>query len=787
MAAARFAMPIGLPPANIASVATHFEQLRTRFQSELLPTNRIATWVADEPLYSGTHAMTRCLLLWVPAGSADFLGRTQSAPLLVLRIWASEYLKLRQLAGRAAPKFVVYRGLEESEVRSALQTFIGTQPRLATQAAVVLTQVMAGQSKLLLASGTRIGRGTIDSVATDPARALMRRVDMGFEDDLGDPLDVGQSLDLWRLTGDELVVGHPMLDAAGGCRPSVAPVEGRTMLKLRLANALPPGPFQVLVDNVAAIEQLAGAGGTTIYFRAPPHASGYVDVSLIDANGGRANFAGALRYSEDYDTAWRAMAESFVIGLDCVEDVMAAATPSVEVVGQLERIADLEGHTWRELLNLRATATSSAAWTPDFQRFSDQLAQTTQGQVERVADLLKAPGTPLFPASLPDRRFDGATFFADIRPLMDANRGMFVARESDIAVYVCVDATFHRFRVLERDRSKVMSHAMLELMAVDPMVRAIASGQYFARTRLDYIYTRPSPLDPKRSDPRGQYIVDGTLAEDDPYPIGAVGQTAGRGEAAFVISRAQPGLVTTPSALWQALSGEVLISGGVGRPGLIGDKNLAPRVVYGVHRASNTLFFFATSRLASFASIGARMIAMGVDDAAQLDGGSSAMLGVDGSLRIDETLGWYKDFSMPLAGYFRLDERLDFDGTAMVAANSTDPAWPALTTIQGVFGSVRVSGTGGLDLAVDDFGSGLVGSVVRDVAPGMNATLHVPTMLLKTPQNFVATPPASGISARLKFESGGTATDHGRLVGQINFQNAGGQLVLDVLLTIVTP
>lgn len=783
MAALRFAIPVGLPPTGTSAV-THFEQLRTRLQSEVLPTNRVAAWVADEALYSGVHAMTRGLLLYVPTGATDFLGRTATEPMLVMRIWANEYLKLRDLAGRAAPKFVVYRHAQESDVRSALQAVIAGQPRLAAQAATVLAQVMAGTSRLLVTSGTRIGRGAIDSGSADPARVLMRRIDVGFENDLGDSLEVTEALDLWRLSGDELVAGHPLLDKVGGCRPSVAPLEGRTMHKLVLASALPPGPFQVLVDEVAAIEQLAGAGGTTVYFRVPPHTAGYVDVSVLDSAGGRANFAGALRYSGDYDTVFRAMGESFVVGLDCVEDVLSSAAAGVELVAQLERIADLEGRTWRELLAQRATATSSAPWTPELQRFSDQLALSTAAQVTRVTGLLKMTGTPVAPSGIPVRAFDGSTFFADIRPLMDANRGMYIAQEAGVGVYVCVDATFHRFGVLDRPLSQTMSEAMASLSTTDPMVRAIASGPYFAPTKLDYIFTRPSPGDPKRSQPLGQYVVGGTQHEEVAHPIGAVGQTVGRGEQAFVVSRSQPGVVTTPAGLRDAFSAEVLMSGGIERPGLAGDKSTATRVIYGVHRRSNTIFFFATSAVTRFASIAARLKTLGVDDAAQLDGGSSVMLSVGGTLQVDETvLQYYKDFSMPLAGYFRLDEQLGFDGDATVAT-STDPAWPRLTNVHGLTGSIRVRTSGGLELVVDDFGSASVGGVVIDVATGLTATLGSPTMLLKTAQPL-ADPVPGRASALLRYESDGS--NRGRLSGQIDVPTAGGRLVLDVQLPIVSP
>lgn len=773
----RFAMPVGLP-ANPALAASHFAQLRTRFDAEIGAANSVSAWVANEALYSGVYAMTRGLLAFIPAGGTDFLGRTVAEPSIVMRIWANEYLALQRLAGRSAPKFIWYRKLDTAEVQRSLQAIIAAQPRLAPQASTVLTRVMTGQSKLLVNAGALIGRGLVDSSTTDPVRSTRIRVDIEFQNDIGDPLDVAEALDLWRMTGEPLVMGHPLLDELALCNPSVAPVEGRTCISISLVQPLPNGPFQLLVDGTIVAEQFISSDRRTVYFRALPHSAGYVDLILIDALGVQANYSRAFRYVEEFDTAFHAIGASFGVALNCVEDVVAGGSVSDRERVQLDELADLQGRTWRELVAIRADATSHAPWDPEIQRFATLVASQHADQSDRVSRLLRSvvPATPT--AGMPVRRFEGVSFFSDIRPLMDSNRGLFLGLDTDRFVYVCVDATFYRFAVLDRSTSQSMSEAMLDLMSRDARVRAVANGQYFGRGHLDYIYHHPSPINPGRTFPLGQYIDNWVLKEEAAWLKSCTfGQTRERGQHAWVTARVPPGSVATP--LRNAVPAEALVQAGIAsvRGGV--NEQLAPRMVYGVHRASNTAFFLATE-MVKLSSLASHLEAMGVDDAMALDGGTSVLMAVDGVIRKDETKYMPpKDWSIPVGGCLLLDS-FAIDGEGMIDGRSTDPSWPSTLAIHGITGTVRAASAGGIEFLVTSFGSAVVGGVVREIAPGATATLVSTSTLLTSPRLFRDPSGTSPATALLSHDPSGGGD--GVFVGEISIPGSLGILIVNVRL-----
>lgn len=816
-------MPIGLP-ADPLDAATQFAGLHSRLEAETNTTNSFSAWVVNDPVYTGVYAMVRGLLFFVPAGGGDALGRTATTPTLMLKVWMVDYLKLKKLAGSVAPKVICYRNLDVTEVTNALRTLIAANPFLASRAATLLSQLMAGQGSLLVKAGAMIGRGAVEVSSNVPSRVGRRRVDIEFEDESGAALSPSESIGCWQNAGGALVDDHPLLDAVGQpCFPAVAPVEGRTWIRLSLRST-GSSVARVAVGGVDALNWRLNGIGTRLYAAVPPRSPGTFNIEISLTSGTTQTYANVLRYVDDLDEAVHAVAASRGVALEVVEESFSTVPPdavlSEQEVTFAEDIADFSGRRVTEAIAARAAATNRSLLDPSLDAIERDVLERTASRAAAVMARIGKIATNGGPALQVNLTISPG-FFSQVRSLMDANRGLIAVQDGSINI-VCADATFYRFRVLDRPANKSMSEAMYDLFAANPSVRAAVNGQYFIHPSGEvgtYFKVHPSlPLGGK-SIPFGQYVVNGSVIDGWPLvgdwasiadQMKGFGQLDGRGEAAFVLADTLPGAVTggptSPGPYRDAMSVKVIIRNKKFVPSYKGTNG---RNFWGIHRASNTFFFIGGTL--DVETIQELLISLGVDDAITADGGSSLMMMVDDTWIYNHAKGinlvrlpqvpvpvpaphFWKDYSNPIAAYLQLESLVGINGSAEVNPATTHSAWVQSSSIRGVSAHIGLTDGGqglsaGTVVIFDSLGAEASGGM-RNVAGSLNISLP---LTLWTSQSDITTGQrqlsmagamSGNISALLRLEP--TATTDGRMTGRIDIQTAQGLVVLDVVVPLTT-
>lgn len=820
----QFAMPIGLP-ADPLDAATQFAGLHSRLEAEINTSKSFSAWVVNDPVYTGVHAMVRGLLVFVPAGRVDAFGRTATTPTLMLKVWIVDYLKLKKFAGSVAPKLICYRNLDVTEVTNAVRTLIAASPSLAGRAATLLPQLMAGQGSLLVKAGAVIGRGAVEANSNVPSRVGRRRVDIEFQDESGAALNPGESIGCWQNAGGALVNDHPLLDAVGlPCFPAVAPVEGRTWIRLSLRTS-GSAVTRVTVGGVDAFNWKLNGIGTRLYVEVPPRPPGTFNIEISLVGGTSQTYASVLRYVDDLDEAVHAVAASRGVALEVVEESFSTV-PSDAVLSEgevifAEDIADFSGRRLTEALAARAAATNRSLLDPALQAIEREVLERTASRagevMARIGKIATTGGPSLLFLNLPIT----PGFFSQVRSLMDANRGLIAVRDGSLNM-VCADATFYRFRVLDRPVNRSMSEAMYDLFAAKPSVRAAVNGQYFLHPtgeRGTYFKVHPSLPRGGKSIPFGQQVVNGSVINGWPLvgewlshadQMKGFGQLDGRGEAAFVLADTLPGAVTggptSPGPFRDAMSVKVIIKNKKFVPSYIG---IDGRNFWGIHRASNTFFFLGGTF--DFVPTQELLISLGVDDAITADGGSSLMMMVDDTWIYNHAQGinlvripqipvrlpaphYWKDYSNPMAAYLQLESLVGSNGSAEVNPATTHSAWVQTSSIRGVSARIGLTDGGqglsaGTVVIFDSLGAEASGGM-RNVAGSLNISLP---LTLWTSQSDITTAQrrlslagamSGNISALLRLEP--TATTDGRMTGRIDIQTAQGLVVLDVVVPLAT-
>lgn len=816
-------MPIGLP-ADPLDAATQFAGLRSRLEAEINTADSFSAWVVNDPMYTSVHAMVRGLLVFVPAGGVDALGRTATTPTLMLKVWMVDYLKLKKLAGSAAPKLICYRNLDVTEVNNALRILIAGNPFLAGRAATLLPQLMAGQGLLLVKAGAVMGRGAVEVNSNVPTRVGRRRVDIEFEDESGAALNPGESIGCWQNAGGAFVDDHPLLDAVGQpCFPAVVPVEGRTWIRLSLRTT-GSAVTRITVGGVDAFNWKLNGIGTRLYVEVPPRPPGTFNIEISLVSGTNQTYANVLRYVDDLDEAVHAVAASRGVALEIVEESFSTVPPdavlSEQEVAFAEDIADFSGRRLTEALAARAAATNRSLLDPALHAIEREVLERTASRAAEVMARIGKIATNGGPALQVDLSITPG-FFSQVRSLMDANRGLIAVRDGSINI-VCADATFYRFRVLDRPVNRSMSEAMYDLFAANPSVRAAVNGQYFIHPSGEiatYFKVHPSLPFGGKSIPFGQYVVNGSVI--DGWPLVGVwlsianqmkgfGQLDGRGEAAFVLTDSLPGTaiggVTSPGPFRDAMSVKVIIKNKKFVPSYRGTNG---RNFWGIHRASNT-FFFVGGTL-DVETTQELLISLGVDDAITADGGSSLMMMVDDIWIYNHAKGinlvrlpqvpvpvpaphFWKDYSNPIAAYLQLESLVGISGSAEVNPATTHSAWLQSSSIRGISARINLTDGGqgfgaGTTVTFDSLGAETSGRM-RNVAGALNISLP---LTLWTSQSDITTAQrqlslagamSGNISALLRLEP--TATTDGRMTGRIDIQTAQGLVVLDVVVPLAT-
>jgi hypothetical protein len=379
--------------------------------------------------------------------------------------------------------------------------------------------------------------------------------------------------------------------------------------------------------------------------------------------------------------------------------------------------------------------------------------------------------------------FSGATFFADVRPKMQADRGMFVGSDGDFR-YVCVDPAFYRIGAFLRPFGSTFSGSA----ATATGAKVIANGQFFD----SYLPVKsPVPWE-------GEVIADGGV-QPGGVPGGKpamryVGQWPGMSVPAVAFGRGDPSTVSPP--LQAALGALVpLIEGGAGATAKqMGTWVMAgPRwgkTIYGLHRSEGVLFVLvqvhsgpgSASGLDIFA-VRSNLMTMGVDDAVLADGSDSATLLVDGSVLVQP--GLLKDVNIPCGLALSLHGLgLTAPSQLVLAPTTTDPVVAATFSVTGVTGTLRLA-TPGAVLELTNLGTPSVGTpaqLLHDLELTLPLSLVTPTAPVRPGGTIDLESPAGAADVKLTLNPG--QVSDGTLTGSLVVFTPRGHVDFDVSWTV---
>jgi hypothetical protein len=399
--------------------------------------------------------------------------------------------------------------------------------------------------------------------------------------------------------------------------------------------------------------------------------------------------------------------------------------------------------------------------------------------------------------ALTARAFSGATFFTDVRAEMDKGYAMFGGLDGGLR-YVCMDAAFYRLGVLRRSSTQSFTDAAAALPAA---ARVVANGQLFGTSKLDYCFRGPCSVKWQGEIIQGHVVSAGDPASRPDHRH--VGQFDGRAQAAFAIAKGDPSSVTSPGTYRNALGtllplvsaripfGAVEIRDPAGNitqfasPGGIGSWVSRPagtgKIVYGVHRGSNVVFVLAQQNGAAggldITALIARLVSMGVDDAAMGDGSDSSTLVVDHTIEVMP--GERKNDSIPCGPTFTLQTlRPTAAGILRNSATTTHPMFQKTFSLSGVTARLEASILGGVELHIDALGTStqLLAAELAALEAILPITLNGTSSKVTVKQPFVS--PQGSQAADIMLAP--TATSDGRLTGTLLLDYAAGLVLFEV-------
>lgn len=382
------AMPIGLPQGGVGA-DTHYQDLATKLAAEVQGDLSVRIWTDPALAYAAINPMVRSAARFFPTGNAGPGGGVVATDTLIFSTWLWEYLSLRKnsSASAAVPALIRMGNMDQSQLQTAVQTELNANMRYASWAQAEKTQFvtdfLAGSAYMLLDAGTQIGAGAADPSPSGPAPAGHRRIDLAFLEPDGTILDSQFYLDMWGTIGGAFVTGHPLLAAlAREVTPSVAPIEGGTRIKAAGQNLT--SATTVSIEGNMATNLYVTSDGNAVYFDAPPHSEGMVDV-VVNTAGQNPKLISGFRYVTDLTEAVRAILASLVVALTEIRDdlqIAAIAGPLDDQIRRdkfMQREAAIRTHT--DAMAAREALSNDALAAPG-------IAQARLLQESRLALLL---------------------------------------------------------------------------------------------------------------------------------------------------------------------------------------------------------------------------------------------------------------------------------------------------------------------------------------------------------------------------------------------------------------
>jgi len=358
---------------------------------------------------------------------------------------------------------------------------------------------------------------------------------------------------------------------------------------------------------------------------------------------------------------------------------------------------------------------------------------------------------------------------------MNSNRGFFGGRDGALR-YVCMDASFYRLNLLVKPSGLTFTGAA---GATPVVVHAIANGQFFGTSKLDYL-TNGCYSGPCRILWRGQIILSGTLNSGDPATapnFRHIGQWNGCSQVSLAFAKGDPSAIAPPgytSAFGYLMP---LVQSRVAAPASAlgsywSNPDTVGKVVYGLARSAQIVFVLAQQDKEAGLTVPdliARLVAMKVDDAVMGDGSDSATLVVDHTVEV--TPGPTKNNSIPVGPMF-LVHSFQLTGTRSMTKTpaTTDPQLKMAISVADTVGNLSLTNTG-MVLSVTSLGSP-TGITLAKLISRLGVTLPLNLKATTSLITSAATLAAPNVSATLTLIP--TATSDGRLTGTLTFTTSGG-------------
>lgn len=278
--------------------------------------------------------------------------------------------------------------------------------------------------------------------------------------------------------------------------------------------------------------------------------------------------------------------------------------------------------------------------------------------------------------------FTTANLFQSVRSSKLTDKGFFAAHDTSLDIrYVMADATFYDLEIFQRGSNDFTVDAVAASSSTG--IRAIVNGQvysgYWSPQWQGEIISNSvvQPGNPP-SKPDSRYISKWSGRTEEAYDVG-------RGDP----STRSPALQNAMGSLLPIIQGKIpfgektLTSGGkvtqFESPTLgtqwfpfPADKG---KIIYGIHRTTQLLFFIAQEDGASpgikLKDLIAQLVTHGVDDAVMGDGSDSATLVVDGAVEVEP--GSLKNDSIPVGLQLRRRTLTTASGTTSIVACTYSP------------------------------------------------------------------------------------------------------------------
>ena len=366
------AMPLGLPLKG-ADKEAHYTAMASLLSIEITKAKVARIWVASNPLYANVHAMARAAVRYYPKGSKGPDGAAEATNTLYFKTWLWEYLSLKKSAGggKLVPAVIRIANIDNAQMKTLVEQELKSNSRYKSRTTTERTQMktdfLVGKLNLLVAAGTKVAQGAVDTMPPQPGLAGYRRIDLAFVDADGNVLDPSLFFDIWGAVGGSNVTGHPLLDLLKReLTPSAAPLEGGTRIRIKGKNLTDAST--VSVEGKLATDVKMANSGKLLYATLPAGKKGIADIVIKIPGQPDKTISPGVRYVEDVVETARAVTASFIVHLtelhERVKAMMAVGTVSEDDRGKLRLELELAHRLSYEAIDERAAAGGGAANSP---------------------------------------------------------------------------------------------------------------------------------------------------------------------------------------------------------------------------------------------------------------------------------------------------------------------------------------------------------------------------------------------------------------------------------------